>query len=129
MQDFAGVTSGSFVAPDHEYPSYLELRLTATDSGGLTDTKSVRLDPKTVALTFQSEPAGLQLTVGSSSETTPFSRTVIAGSKNSVSALSPQTLGGINYAFASWSDGGAQSHDIVAPDTAATYTATYNGGR
>ena len=30
------VASGSFVAPDHEYPSYLELRLTATDSGGLS---------------------------------------------------------------------------------------------
>jgi glucose/arabinose dehydrogenase len=26
-----GVDSGSFIAPDHEYPSYLELRLTATD--------------------------------------------------------------------------------------------------
>ena len=129
VQDFAGVASGSFVAPDHEYPSYLELRLTATDSGNLTDTKNVRLDPKTVALTFQSEPAGLQLTVGSSSGTTPFSRTVIAGSKNSVSAPSPQTLGGINYAFASWSDGGAQSHDIVAPDAVATYTATYNSGK
>jgi hypothetical protein len=37
-QIFAGVESGSFVTPDHEYPSYLELRLTATDSGGLTDT-------------------------------------------------------------------------------------------
>jgi len=129
VQDFSGVASDSFVAPDHEYPSYLELRLTATDSGGLTDTKSVRLDPKTVALTFQSEPAGLQLTVGSSSGTTPFSRTVIAGSKNSVSAPSPQTLGGINYTFASWSDGGAQSHDIVAPDAVATYTATYTSGR
>src|SRR5215210_2406578 len=129
VQDFSGVASDSFVAPDHEYPSYLELRLTATDSGGLTDTKSVRLDPKPVALTFQSEPAGLQLTVGSSSGTTPFSRTVIAGSKNSVSAPSPQTLGGINYTFASWSDGGAQSHDIVAPDAVATYTATYTSGR
>ena len=32
VQDFPGVASGSFVAPDHEYPSYLELRLTATDS-------------------------------------------------------------------------------------------------
>jgi hypothetical protein len=118
------VASGSFVAPDHEYPSFLELRLTATDSGGLTDTRSVRLDPKTVDLTFGSEPAGLQLTVGSSSGTTPFTRTVIAGSKNSVSAPSPQTLGGTTYGFSSWSDGGAQSHDIVAP-AAATYTATY----
>jgi glucose/arabinose dehydrogenase/PKD repeat protein len=125
VQDFAGVSSGSFVAPDHEYPSYLELRLTATDSGGLTNTKSVRLDPKTVELTFGSNPAGLQLTVGSSSGTTPFTRTVIVGSKNSMSAPSPQTLGGTTYNFASWSDGGAQSHDIVAPDAAATYTATY----
>ena len=38
----------SFGAPDHEYPSYLELDLTATDSGGLTDTRTIRLDPKTV---------------------------------------------------------------------------------
>ena len=26
MQSFAGVAGGSFTAPDHEYPSYLELR-------------------------------------------------------------------------------------------------------
>ena len=38
-QTFTGVASGSFAAPDHEYPSYLELRLTATDAGGLTDTE------------------------------------------------------------------------------------------
>jgi glucose/arabinose dehydrogenase/Ca2+-binding RTX toxin-like protein len=125
VRDFAGVASGSFVAPDHEYPSYLELRLTATDSGALTDTKSVRLDPKAVGLTFQSHPTGLQLTVGSASGTTPFSRTVIVGSKNTVSAPSPQTLGGTSYQFSSWSDGRAQSHDIVAPDTANTYTATF----
>jgi PKD repeat protein len=125
IQDFQGMATGSFKAPDHEYPSYLELRLTATDSGGLTNTKSVRLDPKTVGLSFRSEPAGLQLAVGSASATTPFSRTVIVGSKSTVSAPSPQTLAGSTYNFASWSDGGAQSHDIVAPDAAATYTATY----
>jgi len=32
LQDFIGVASGSFVAPDHGYPSSLELQLTATDS-------------------------------------------------------------------------------------------------
>jgi Fibronectin type III domain len=42
-----------------------------------------------------------------------------------VSAPSPQTLGGVSYSFRSWSDGGAQSHTVVAPATAATYTATY----
>ena len=125
VQDFPGVASGSFVAPDHEYPTYLKLRLTATDSDGLTDTKSVRLDPKTVVLSFQTNPTGLKLAVGSSQATTPFSRTVIAGSTNSVSAVSPQKLGRETYRFRYWSDGGAQTHNIVAPASATTYTATY----
>ena len=39
----SGSASGSFVAPDHDYPGYIELRLTATDSGGLSDTASLEL--------------------------------------------------------------------------------------
>jgi len=78
-----------------------------------------------VGLTFQSAPSGLQLTVGGSTATAPFTRTVIVGSTNSISALSPQTLGGTTYQFASWSDGGAQSHNIVAPASPTTYTAQY----
>jgi PKD repeat protein/glucose/arabinose dehydrogenase len=126
IQTFSGVASGSFTAPDHEYPSYLELQLTATDSGGLTDTKSVRLDPRTVALTFNTNPGGLKLVVGGTESTTPFSRTVIVGSKNSVSAPTPQPKGRTNYTFRSWSDGGAQTHDITAPASATTYKATYD---
>jgi glucose/arabinose dehydrogenase len=131
VQDFSGVAQGSFAAPDHEYPAYLELRLTATDLGGLTDTKSVRLDPQTVVLNFMTNPTGLKLAVGSSQATTPFSRTVIVGSTNSLSAISPQKVGKKPYKFVSWSDGGAQTHNIVAPPSTATYTATYqaSGGR
>jgi hypothetical protein len=47
------------------------------------------------------------------------------GSKNSISAPSPQTVNKSTYYWRSWSDGGAQAHDIVAPATATTYTATY----
>ena len=126
MQSFPGVASGSFSAPDHDYPSWLELRLTATDSDGLQDVESVRLDPKTVDLTFATDPSGLQLTVGASSGTAPFSRTVIVGSSNSISAPTPQTAGGVSYQFSSWSDGGAQTHNITAPQAPTTYTATFN---
>jgi glucose/arabinose dehydrogenase len=126
VQDFPGVASGSFAAPDHEYPSYLELRLTATDSAGLTDVDSLRLDPKTVDLHFASVPSGLSLGLNSDSATTPFTRTVILRSSNSISAPSPQTLGGTSYSFASWSDGGAAAHDITA-SASATYTGTYRG--
>ena len=127
VQDWTGVASGSFTAPDHEYPSYLELELVATDQDGLTHKVVRRLDPKTVTLTFASNPSGLQLAVGSSSQATPFTRTVIQGSTNSVSAVSPQNHGSLTYTFASWSDGGAQTHLITAPTSATTYTATYAG--
>ena len=94
------MASGSFSAPDHEYPAWIELRLTATDSGGgLTDTASVRLDPQTVDLTFRSNPTGLGLTVGSSSSTTEFTRTVIVGSRNTIVAPPTQTLNGTGYEF------------------------------
>jgi glucose/arabinose dehydrogenase len=125
IQTFAGVASGSFSAPDHDYPAHLELRLTVTDSSGLTGTASVALDPKTVTLRFDSAPAGLQLAVGGSASVTPFTRIVIEGSSNSVSASSPQALGGTSYSFVSWSDGGAASHNIVADPARAALTATY----
>jgi hypothetical protein len=118
------VGSGSFSAPDHEYPSYLELRLTATVSGGLSDTKTLRLDPNTATLTFQSSPGGLQLTVGSSSSQTPFTRTVIPGIDERRQRAVAAALGTTNYQWQSWSDGGAATHNIVA-STSATYTATY----
>jgi glucose/arabinose dehydrogenase/PKD repeat protein len=125
IQRFVGVASGSFTAPDHEYPSHLELRLTATDSGGLTTTTSRRLDPRTVVLTFQSNPGGLQIAVNGTAAKASFSRTVIVASSNSISAVSPQTKGSKSYRFVSWSDGGAQTHNIVAPATATTYTARF----
>jgi glucose/arabinose dehydrogenase len=124
LQTFDGMAGGSFSAPDHEYPSHLELRLTATDSGGLTDTKSVRLDPRTVTLTLNTSPSGFQLVLNGSAATAPFTRTVIQGSRNSISAPSPQTKAKKTWRFTSWSDGGAQTHDVTA-NSSVTYTATY----
>ena len=124
VQTIAGVASGSFSAPDHEYPSWIELVLTATDSGGLQASTSVRLDPKTWVLSFASSPSGLQLTIGTFTGTTPFTRTVIRTSRNSLSVASPQTMGGTQYGWQSWSDAGALAHDVIA--TANTsYTATF----
>ena len=125
IQSFFGVMTASFSAPDHEYPSSLEIKLTVTDAEGLKDTKSILLYPQTVVLNFESVPSGLDLAVGSSSSSTPFTRTVILGSANSVSAVTPQPLGGTTYYFASWSDGGNQSH-LITGAASATYTATYS---
>jgi glucose/arabinose dehydrogenase/PKD repeat protein len=125
VQNFTGVATGTFPAPDHEYPSSLSLVLTATDSSGGRASTSVLLEPRTVDLTFATTPSGLQLSVGAETVTSPATRTVIVGSSNSVGAPSPQTFGGAPYAFRSWSDGGGRAHNLIAPATPATYTATF----
>jgi glucose/arabinose dehydrogenase/PKD repeat protein len=127
ITSFTGA-SGSFTAPDHGYPSYLEVRLTATDSQGLSDTETVELYPKTVALTVTTSPPGLTASLGDMTGPTPLTRTVIIGSSNTVAAPSPQITGSQVAEFTSWSDGGAAAHTITAPAAPATYTATYSVG-
>ncbi len=73
-----------------------------------------RLDPKTVNLTFETDPAGLQLSVGSEEQAGPFTRTVIQGSTVSLIAPPQQDLSGSTYNFSSWSDGGAAGHTVTA---------------
>ncbi|MBV9914885.1 MAG: PQQ-dependent sugar dehydrogenase [Solirubrobacterales bacterium] len=128
LQTVAGA-GGNINAPDHDYPSYLEFRLTATDSAGLSSTVSRTVDPRTVELAFASRPSGALIAVDSAAESTPFSRTVIVGSTHSVSAPSTLTASHIPFAFGSWSDGGNATHNLVAPSASATYTATYNSTR
>jgi hypothetical protein len=126
LQTFSGSTR-FFTAPDHPYPCWLEIQLTATDSGGLSSTSSVRLDPKTVVLTFRTNPGGLVLSDNSNdtARATPFSVTVVVGFSNSVTAPQSQTFNKSTYNFVSWSDGGQPSHSITAPGVNTTYTATY----
>ena len=56
LQDFQGVSGGTFVAPSHEYPSYLTLSLTATDAGDLSSVVTRRLDPQTVTVSCRRLP-------------------------------------------------------------------------
>jgi glucose/arabinose dehydrogenase/PKD repeat protein len=124
VQSFAGVAGGTFTAPDHEHPSSLDLRLTATDAGGLTATTQVRLEPRTVLTTFGTDPPGLSVVIGSQLRTAPAVVESIAGSTLTVSAPATQTSNGNAYRFASWSDGGARTHE-VSTFSATTLTARY----
>ena len=118
---FPGVACGSFQAPDHDFPSELELSLTATDSSGLASTASVQLQPLTTTLRFATNPTGLTLTFNGANATAPFDRTVIVNSTNSVSAPSPQNLRGSGkQVFKSWSDGALNldpADEIAGPVT------------
>ena len=128
LQTINGVSSGSVTAPDHGYPCWLELQLTATDSGGLATTTSVRLDPKTVVLTFKTNPGrsrphqpGGERGAAHHAVLRDFGRWVGELGQRPVA----QQFHKATYFFTSWSDGGAQSHTITAPAVNTTYTATY----
>ena len=125
VQDFEDVASGSFAAPDHEYPSTLDLSVTATDAQGLTAGDTVQITPETVQLTVASTPPGLELAINDKSGPAPLSRTVIRGRRNTVGAPTPQQLAGITYDWQSWSDGGEPTHTISA-DATTTYSALFS---
>jgi glucose/arabinose dehydrogenase len=124
MQYYPGVESGEFVTPDHEYPAHIELVFTATDSRDLSTTESVVIDARAVDLSIESDPTGVGLTAGQVSGTAPFPVQVLEGGNLVLSAPQTALLGGDEYVFGHWSDGGARVHTIVA-DESGTYTASY----
>jgi glucose/arabinose dehydrogenase/Ca2+-binding RTX toxin-like protein len=129
---FSGIGNNlTFNAPPPEDLSatgegnYLEIRLTATDSQGLSKTVTQELQPNRVNVTFQSNPSALSLQVNGTSFIAPRTLVSWENYKLNVKALAPQTLSGKTYIFASWSDGKGQQHDIVTGTASSTYTAAF----
>lgn len=124
LQDFPGVYSGDLIAPEHDYPSYLEITLTASDERGLSAGKTIKLAPRKFVAGFNSSPPGILLTAGSVSEATPFEVPSVEGSQLAISAPATAELNGKTYTWQSWSDGGAATHTIVAKGQT-SYIANY----
>ena len=118
--------TGSFSAPDHSYPSYLELQLTVTDALGIPVSTSIAMHPATSVLSVGSYPSGLPIGVAIDTVTTPASVTLITGATITLSAPSEQLVGGTPYQFAGWSDGVAdESRQLVLPAGTTAITANY----
>ena len=119
----------SIVAPEPEdfastTNSYLEVRLTATDSRGLSATVAREVRPALVNLAFATKPAGLSLELNGAPA--PPSLTSWKGWQLGLGAPEPQyDSQGQGQTFVSWSDGGARVHQITTPAAATTYTATF----
>ncbi len=124
LRVFPAVGSGGFTAPDHDYPSFLEIILTATDSRGLSASRSVSIYPRAVDLTIESDPPGLELGAGLLSQPTSFQLRAIEGSSITLTAPPTAKLDGQEYPWLRWNDGGERVHTIVA-NSSGTYKAYY----
>jgi glucose/arabinose dehydrogenase len=124
----SGARSGSFIIPTTGETSanvWYRIYLTVRDSQGLTHTSFVDVTPRTVNISLATDPTGLQVTLDGQPHVTPYTELNVVGMQRTIGAISPQTLGGVSYAFTSWSDGGAASHNISVPSAATTYTASF----
>ncbi len=126
--DLLGIKNGTFTIPTsgHDFSGVTRYRimLTVTDSNGLTHTSYVLVWPQKVNLTFNTLPAGQTLYIDGLPVTTPLVHDSLIGFTQTYEARNA-TVGGTNYTFSNWSDGGAQTHNITTPATDQTYTATY----
>jgi hypothetical protein len=122
-----GGRSASFTpATDHDADSYYRVTLTATDSKGLASSKTVTIVPQTVNLDISSVPPGAPLTYAGYPQTAaPYVTRAAVGFLTTVSAAERVSVNGRQFVFASWSDGGAISHDITIPAQDVALVARY----
>jgi glucose/arabinose dehydrogenase len=119
-----GSIGGTFTIPTSGETSadvFYRIQLTVTDSAGAQSSTYVDIVPNVVTLTLASNPSSLQLTLDGQPVTAPYSVPSVVGMTRSIGASAVQG----NYSFLSWSDGGAQTHNIATPSTDTTYTAAY----
>jgi glucose/arabinose dehydrogenase len=122
-----GVTGGSFQTEQtHETATdvWYRIHLRVTDSQGLTHEVYRDIHPNIAAFTLTSNIPGATLTLDGQPVVTPYTTSGVVGTQRSIGVPSPQTIGGTEHVFVSWSDNGAATHTITTPATATTYTAT-----
>jgi PKD repeat protein len=105
--------------------NYLEIRLTATDSQGLSESVVRELRPKTVEIRFEAQPRNFKLMANGETFRTPRTFVSWEGFILNVSAPRQKDRRGRIWVFSSWSDGAAKNHTITTPADPTTYTATF----
>ncbi len=79
----------------------------------------------TVQATVGTNPSGLFFSVDGTPYTATQTLAWVVGSTHTIATTSPQSLGKSQYGFASWSDGGAISHQVIASKSTTSYTAKF----
>lgn len=124
----AGIAGGTIAIPTVGETSdnvWYRFYLVAADADGAADTVFRDVVPRKVSLTLATVPAGLQVTLDGQPRSTPLTVTSVVGITRAIGAVTPQTSGATTYAFASWLDGGAATHNVNTPTSNTTYTATF----
>jgi glucose/arabinose dehydrogenase len=105
--------------------SFLEVRLTATDARGLSQTITQKLRPRLVRLRFATRPSGLKLRIQGTMLRAPQDIVSWPGYRIHVDAPK-QIKNGKARRFLKWSDGRKRQHMIRTPSKRRTYRAFFD---
>ena len=123
FSSWSGSGSGSYAGSNN--PSSVTMNGPITETANFGQYVTVTIQSSAVI----SDASGPVINIDGTGYTypqTPQSLSWVQGSAHTVSANSPVSCGvGCQYVWVSWSDGGAQSHQITAPSAPATYTITF----
>ena len=125
------LTSGSgpsltFVAPDHEYPTTIEVAVAATSSKGEVVATTRRLEPSTVVVNVDTSPSGGVVVDHLGEHATPYSFTMIRNGTETLTVPATQEFAAGTGTFSSWSPGGSATRSVsIAPSGNASMVAHY----
>jgi hypothetical protein len=97
-----------------------------TDSKGFIGKDSVRIDPRKSIVTITTVPPGLKVTIDGQPFATPIELISVEGIERSFEVTTPQSLEGVEYEFASWSNQGEAAQTISTPTDDLTLVATFS---
>ncbi len=124
-----GSRDGTFeiptITPYTEPDVFYRIHLTVTDSDGMSHSVTRDLLPNTASISLATSPPGLSVDLDGQPRTGPHAFVGVVGLTRPLSAPLVQRIGGVTYAFESWSDGGLAAHELDTPSSNTTLTARY----
>jgi glucose/arabinose dehydrogenase len=105
--------------------TWFEIKVTATDTNGLSTTETVNIYPELSAYTIDTVPTGLTILLDGIPITTPDTRSSVVNFQRQLEAPLSQTLNDQTYQFSHWSTGQPRIHTFTNPTTDSNHVAHY----
>ena len=121
-------SSGQFTIPvsgETDPVVWYRVVLHVTDSVGQVTDVYQDVNPTTVQINLKTNPAGGSVILEGQTHPTPCGVVRVVGIHTSLDVPSPQLIGGKNYGFSGWSNGGSKAQNLSVPAGGATYTASF----
>jgi glucose/arabinose dehydrogenase len=125
----SGVSEGTFTIPTETVFKasnvFYRVRLTVTDSGGISTTTTRDIQPIVSTVTIRSNVPGARVFLDGQTKEAPTSFNGVAGIERRISVPATQEIDGVTYVFDGWSDGGDRDHTVSTPLVDTSYVARW----